>query len=137
MGSRQPVSSVLEFPRQEYWSGLLFPSPGNLPDPGIKLETSALAGEFFTTKPSEKPLHRYIWKLIKVYILNTSSSLYYQLFINKAVQSSIKRSNNQKNKIVNLKKEMRYRYWKKSKIITTNRLYYHLLGKVNDSTEAL
>ena len=35
------------FPRQEYWSGLPFPSPGDLPDPGIKpgsLSSSALAG---------------------------------------------------------------------------------------------
>ena len=29
-------SSVLGFPRQEYWSGLPFPSPGDLPKPGIK-----------------------------------------------------------------------------------------------------
>ena len=36
-----------------YWSGLPFPSPGNLPDPGIKptsLESPALAGEFFTAR---------------------------------------------------------------------------------------
>jgi len=40
------------FSRQEYWSGLPFPSPGNLPDPGIEplsLESPALAGRFFTT----------------------------------------------------------------------------------------
>ena len=40
------------FPRQEYWSGLPFPSPGDLPDPGIKpvsLVSPALAGGFFTT----------------------------------------------------------------------------------------
>ena len=40
------------FPRQEYWSGLLFPPPGNLPDPGMEptsLISSALVGEFFTT----------------------------------------------------------------------------------------
>ena len=30
------------FPRQEYWSGLSFPSPGDLPDPGIKPGSSAL-----------------------------------------------------------------------------------------------
>ena len=38
------------FHRQEYWSGLPFPSPGDLPDPGIELTslTSALAGGFFT-----------------------------------------------------------------------------------------
>ena len=39
------------FPRQEYWSGLLFPSPGDLPDLGIKPVSPALAGRFFTTAP--------------------------------------------------------------------------------------
>ena len=42
------------FPRQEYWSGLPFPSPGDLPDPGIKpisLASPALVGRFFTTAP--------------------------------------------------------------------------------------
>ena len=42
------------FPRQEYWSGLPFLSPGDLPDPGIKL-TSAMADRFFTTEPPGKP----------------------------------------------------------------------------------
>ena len=37
------------FPRQEYWSRLVFTSPGDLPDPGIKPESPALAGRFFTT----------------------------------------------------------------------------------------
>ena len=40
-------SSVRGFPSQEPWSGLPFPSPGDLPNPGIK-PTSALAGIFFT-----------------------------------------------------------------------------------------
>ena len=43
------------FPRQEYWSGLSFPSPGNLPDPRIKPMSPALAGGFFTTEPPGKP----------------------------------------------------------------------------------
>ena len=34
------------FPRQAYWSGLPFPPPSNIPDPGIKPESPALAGEF-------------------------------------------------------------------------------------------
>ena len=37
------------FSRPEYWSGLPFLSPDNLPDPGIKPESPALAGRFFTT----------------------------------------------------------------------------------------
>ena len=42
---------------QEYWSGLPFPLPGDLPDPGIKhnLASPTLAARFFTTKPSGKP----------------------------------------------------------------------------------
>ena len=40
-------------PKQVYWSGLLFPSPGDLPDPGIE-PTSALAGGFFTAEPPGK-----------------------------------------------------------------------------------
>ena len=37
------------FSRPEYWSGLPFLSPGDLPDPGIKPESPAMAGRFFTT----------------------------------------------------------------------------------------
>ena len=38
-----PMSMI--FPRQEYWSGLPFPSPGNLPDPGIKVVCPALQAD--------------------------------------------------------------------------------------------
>ena len=37
------------FPRQEYWSGLPCPPPGDLPNPGIEPMSPALAGVFFTT----------------------------------------------------------------------------------------
>ena len=40
-----------DFPRQEYWSGLPFPSPGDLPDPRIELGSPSLAGRFSTTDP--------------------------------------------------------------------------------------
>ena len=43
------------FPRQEYWSGLIFPSPGDLPHPEMESESPALAGRFFTTEPPGKP----------------------------------------------------------------------------------
>ena len=46
----------MESSRQEYWSGLPFPSPWNLPDPGIEPMCPALAGGFFTTEPHGKPL---------------------------------------------------------------------------------
>ena len=44
------------FSRQEYWSGLPFPPPGDIPDPGIKPVSPALAGRFFTTEPPRKPI---------------------------------------------------------------------------------
>ena len=43
------------FLRQEYWSGLPFPSPGALPDPGIEPVSLASVGGFFITEPPEKP----------------------------------------------------------------------------------
>ena len=48
----------MEFSRQEYWSGLPFPTPEDLPDPGIEpmsLASPALAGRFFTTVPPGSP----------------------------------------------------------------------------------
>ena len=62
------------FPRQEYWSMLPFPSPGDLPDPGIEptsLESPALAGRFFTTLLPGKPFlviqgHRATLRLFKI-----------------------------------------------------------------------
>ena len=54
------VPLSMGFPRQEYWSGLPFPSPGDLPHPGIKHESlvpSSLAAGFFTTKPRGKPIY--------------------------------------------------------------------------------
>ena len=49
----------VEFSRQEYWSGLPFPTPGDLPDPEIEpvsLASPALADGFFTTAPVGKPI---------------------------------------------------------------------------------
>ena len=43
---QDPLS--MEFSRQEYWSGVPFPSPGDLPDPGIKFGSPAYEGGFFT-----------------------------------------------------------------------------------------
>ena len=42
------------FPRQEYWSGLPCPSPGDLPNPGIRPSSPAFAGRFFTIEPPGK-----------------------------------------------------------------------------------
>ena len=49
------ASPSMGFSRQQYWSGLPFPFPGNLPDPRIKPTSSALAGRFFITESPRKP----------------------------------------------------------------------------------
>ena len=62
------------FSRQEHWGGLPFPTPGDLPDPGIKppsLVSPALAGAFFTTSAT--------WTLELVSDLKGSSRLLGQL----------------------------------------------------------
>ena len=54
---QDPLS--MEFSRQEYWKGLPFSTPEDLPDPGIKPTSSvapALAGRYFTIEPPEKSL---------------------------------------------------------------------------------
>ena len=47
------ASLSVGFFRQEYWSGLLFPSLGDLPNPGIEPTSPTLTGGFFTTEPPE------------------------------------------------------------------------------------
>ena len=42
------------FSMQEYWSGLLFPSPGDLPDPGIEPGSPALQAHSLLSKPQQK-----------------------------------------------------------------------------------
>ena len=58
------------FPRQEYWSGFPFPSPGDLPNPGIKSVSPALAGRFFTTEPLGKPQSGTVCSQVKPPLLN-------------------------------------------------------------------
>ena len=47
VAQQAPLS--MRFSRQEYWSGLLCPPPGDLPDPGIEPASPGLAGGFLTT----------------------------------------------------------------------------------------
>ena len=46
----------MELSREGYWTGLPFPSLGDIIDPGIKTTSPALAGRFFTTELSGNPL---------------------------------------------------------------------------------
>ena len=50
------ASSFLGFSRQEYWSGLPFPSPEDLPGPGIKPGSPALQADAFPSEPPGKPI---------------------------------------------------------------------------------
>ena len=59
------------FSRQEYWSELPFPSPGNLPDPGIKPRSPALQTDALPSEPPGKPW-KWKWKLLSpVWVLVT------------------------------------------------------------------
>ena len=44
----------MEFSRQEYWSGLPFPSPGHLPDPGIEPKSPTLQADALLSEPAGK-----------------------------------------------------------------------------------
>ena len=78
------------FPRQEYWSGLLFPSPENLPDPGTELGSPALQVVSLPTKPPRKPSScstlDYLMELFIAFLLmypttGTLSELQWQLLL--------------------------------------------------------
>ena len=54
---QDPLS--MEFSRQEYWSGLLFLSPGDLPDSGIELRSPALQADSLTSEPPRKHFYNF------------------------------------------------------------------------------
>ena len=59
VADQAPLS--MGFPRHEYWNGWPFPSPGDLPNPGIKSVSHAMAGGFFTTElPGKPPISWYL-----------------------------------------------------------------------------
>ena len=60
VASQAPLS--VGFSRQEHWSVLPFPSPGDLPDPGVEPASPALASRFFTTVLIGKPTSAGSWK---------------------------------------------------------------------------
>ena len=51
------VSLSMGFSRQEYWSGLPFPSPGDLPEPGIEPRSPALQADALPSEPPGKSSH--------------------------------------------------------------------------------
>ena len=50
------ASLSMGFSRQEYWSGLPFPSPGYLPDPGVEPRSPTLEADALTSEPPGKPI---------------------------------------------------------------------------------
>ena len=78
-------TSVCGLSRQEYWSGLPFPTPGHLPDPGIKpryLASSALVGRFFTTMPCGELKNTCVWIQVHACFVHT-----YVLYVRQSVSS--------------------------------------------------
>ena len=52
------VPLSMEFSRQEYWSGLPFPSPGDLPNPGIEPRSPTLQADSLPSEPPGKPINK-------------------------------------------------------------------------------
>ena len=71
-----PAPLFMEFPGQDSWSGLPFPSLGGLPNSRIKPPFPALAGRFFTTEPPGKPNYFTTF----YYYLFTIYTIYYYLY---------------------------------------------------------
>ena len=66
------VPPSMGFSRQEYWSGLPFPSPGDLPDPEIEPRSPALQGGALTSEPPGKPTVMYNVHQNLMFFLNSS-----------------------------------------------------------------
>ena len=58
-----PGSLSMEFSRPEYWSGYPFPSPGDLPNPGIKLGSPALQADSLPAELPGKPVNQLYFNL--------------------------------------------------------------------------
>ncbi|CAI9163934.1 unnamed protein product [Rangifer tarandus platyrhynchus] len=65
MNAAHQAALSMGFPRQEHWSRLPFPSPGDLSDPGMEPASPAEVGLFFTTEPPEKPPDTWVLTLIR------------------------------------------------------------------------
>ena len=55
----------MEFSRQEYWSGVPFPSPGDVPHPGIEPGSPALQADALTSEPPGKPHIQHVFVYFK------------------------------------------------------------------------
>ena len=60
----QAPLGFMGFPRQEYWSGLPFPSPGDRPNPGTELGSLVLQADSSLSEPPGKPIYISVYLLI-------------------------------------------------------------------------
>ena len=70
------IPRSMGFSRQECWSGLLFPSPGDLPDPGIEPGSPALQAD---TLPSEPPGKPHIDDIVQIYGKEITENIFIDL----------------------------------------------------------
>ena len=88
----QQAPLSMEFSRQEYWSRLPLPTPGDFPNPGIKPRSPvppAVAGRFFTTAPPGKPFH-YDCSFVltqRVFLNETISSNFHSTYLQRIAKS--------------------------------------------------
>ena len=82
------------FPREEYWSGLPFPYAGDLPGPGIKPTSPALAGRSFPTEPPGKPISKYLFKKKKTKLEALTILNYHSMIIKSHVWTDNHKSQN-------------------------------------------
>ena len=76
-------TGVVKKKKKEYWSGLPFPTPGDLSNSGIEpasLASPALAGRFFTTVPPGKPLVPYRDSIVSLVVLSVDFEVILILF---------------------------------------------------------
>ena len=66
--SLQPCGLSMGFSRQEYWSGLPLPFPGDLPNPGIEFKSLALQADTLLSEPPGKPLSDIYWIAPKLFL---------------------------------------------------------------------
>ena len=76
------VPLSMGFPGKKYYSGLPFPSPGDIPNPGIELRSPALQEDSLLSEPPGKP-HFILWNgFFVVVVMYTCSLFYFILFSN-------------------------------------------------------
>ena len=73
------VPLFMGFFRQEYWSGLPFPSPGDLPNPGIEPTSPALQADALPSEPPGKPFTLNLPKLLSLHITTIPINSYFAL----------------------------------------------------------